>query len=156
MPIADPLKYDIRVRDRLLRKGQLEDAEIKKHLDALVDQTDRLVELELKQPALQKESERAEYAPRISRPSPTIARPAPIRPFDEEGDDDLPVPSDLDDDDDDLDDEDDEDDEDDDEAEDKAAKPAAAAQPEEKAEEKAEEKPAAEKSDDEDDWGSEP
>ena len=155
MPIADPLKYDIRVRDRLLRKGQLEDAEIKKHLDALVDQTDRLVELELKQPALQKESERAEYAPRISRPSPTIARPAPIRPFDEEGDDDLPVPSDLDDDDD-LDDEDDEDDEDDDEAEDKAAKPAAAAQPEEKAEEKAEQKPAAEKSDDEDDWGSEP
>ncbi len=108
MPIADPLKYDIRVRDRLLRKGQIDDAEIKKHLDSLADQSERMVELELKQPALQKESERAEYAPRISRPSPTIARPAPIRPFDEEGDDELPVPADLEDDEDE--DEDDEDD----------------------------------------------
>ena len=115
MPIDEPLKYDIRVRDRLLRKGLINEGEIKTHLDALSDLGDRLIEIELKQPALQKESERAEYAPRISRPSPTLARPAPIRPFDEEdeSEEDLAVPPvDDDDEDDDLDDEDEDEDED--------------------------------------------
>lgn len=87
MPIVEPLKFDIRVRDRLLRKGLLSESEVNKYLEALPDAADKLVELDLKQPALQKESERAEYAPRISRPSPAIARP--IRPFDEDDGDEL-------------------------------------------------------------------
>jgi hypothetical protein len=86
MPISDTLKNDIRVRDRLLRKNQLTDDEVERQDAALLDVEDKAVVLELKQPALQKESERAIDGPRISRPAPA-ARPAPIRPFEEEDDD---------------------------------------------------------------------
>jgi hypothetical protein len=86
MPISDSLKNDIRVRDRLLRKNQLTEDEVERQDAALLDVEDKAVVLELKQPALQKESERAIDGPRISRPAPA-ARPAPIRPFEEEDDD---------------------------------------------------------------------
>jgi hypothetical protein len=86
MPISEILKNDIRVRDRLLRKNQLTDEEVQRQDAALLDVEDKAVVLELKQPALQKESERAIDGPRISRPAPA-ARPAPIRPFEEEDDD---------------------------------------------------------------------
>ena len=86
MPISDSLKNDIRVRERLLRKNQLTDDEVARQDAALLDVEDKVVVLELKQPALQKESERAIDGPRISRPAPA-ARPAPIRPFEEEDDD---------------------------------------------------------------------
>jgi hypothetical protein len=86
MPISDTfLKNDIRVRERLLRKNQLTDQEVERQDAALLDVEDKAVVLELKQPALQKESERAIDGPRISRPAPA-ARPAPIRPFEEEDD----------------------------------------------------------------------
>ena len=86
MPISEILKNDIRVRDRLLRKNQLTDSEVERQDSALLDVEDKAVVLELKQPALQKEAERAIDGPRISRPAPA-ARPAPIRPFEEEDDD---------------------------------------------------------------------
>jgi len=86
MPISDSLKNDIRVRDRLVRKNQLTEDEVERQDAALLDVEDKAVALELKQPALQKESERAIDGPRISRPAPA-ARPAPIRPFEEEDDD---------------------------------------------------------------------
>jgi len=86
MPTSDSLKNDIRVRDRLLRKNQLTESEVERQDAALLDVEDKAVVLELKQPALQKESERAIDGPRISRPAPA-ARPAPIRPFEEEDDD---------------------------------------------------------------------
>ena len=86
MPISEILKNDIRVRDRLLRKNQLTDSEVERQDSALLDVEDKAVVLELKQPALQKESERAIDGPSISRPAPA-ARPAPIRPFEEEDDD---------------------------------------------------------------------
>ncbi|RYZ04999.1 MAG: hypothetical protein EOO73_21645 [Myxococcales bacterium] len=88
MPISDTLKNDIRVRDRLLRKNQLTEDEVERQDAALLDVEDKAVVLELKQPALQKESERAIDGPRISRPAPA-ARPAPIRPFEEEDDDEV-------------------------------------------------------------------
>jgi hypothetical protein len=88
MPISDTLKNDIRVRDRLLRKNQLTEDEVERQDSALLDVEDKAVVLELKQPALQKESERAIDGPRISRPAPA-ARPAPIRPFEEEDDDEV-------------------------------------------------------------------
>ena len=88
MPISDTLKNDIRVRDRLLRKNQLSEDEVERQDAALLDVEDKAVVLELKQPALQKESERAIDGPRISRPAPA-ARPAPIRPFEEEDDDEV-------------------------------------------------------------------
>jgi hypothetical protein len=127
MPISDTLKNDIRVRERLLRKNQLTDQEVERQDAALLDVEDKAVVLELKQPALQKESERAIDGPRISRPAPA-ARPAPIRPFEEEDDEVVldpkakvkPVPAEAaaaDDDEDDDDDEDEDDDEDDEEEE---------------------------------------
>jgi hypothetical protein len=87
MPISDTLKNDIRVRERLMRKNLLSESEVERQDAALLDVEDKSVTLELKQPALQKESERAIDGPRISRPAPA-ARPAPIRPFEEEDDDD--------------------------------------------------------------------
>jgi len=124
MPIPEFFKYDVRVRERMLRKGTLTDGELTKHVDALGDVADQVVEVELKQPALQKESERIEM--RVSRPAPrpVVARVPSL-------DDDL---DDLDDEDDDLDDEDDEDEDDDaEEGEAKAApKPAVEAVVEEK------------------------
>jgi hypothetical protein len=128
MPISDTLKNDIRVRERLLRKNQLTEQEVERQDAALLDVEDKAVVLELKQPALQKESERAIDGPRISRPAPA-ARPAPIRPFEEEDDDEVldpkakPKPAAVaaaDDDLDDADDDDDEDDDDDDDDEEEA------------------------------------
>jgi hypothetical protein len=97
----------------------------------LLDVEDKAVVLELKQPALQKESERAIDGPRISRPAPA-ARPAPIRPFEEEDDDEevldpkakpkVAVVAAVDDDED-EDDEDEDDDDDDDAVEEKKPEP---------------------------------
>lgn len=125
MPISDILKNDIRVRDRLLRKNLLTEDEAQRQDSALLDVEDNAVALELKQPALQKESERAIDGPRISRPAPA-ARPAPIRPFEEEDDEEIldpkakPKAAVVDEDDEDDEDEDDEDEDDD--AEDEGAK----------------------------------
>jgi hypothetical protein len=130
MPISDTLKNDIRVRDRLLRKNQLTEDEVERQDAALLDVEDKAVVLELKQPALQKESERAIDGPRISRPAPA-ARPAPIRPFEEEDDDEevldpkakpkaAVVAAVADDDDEDEDEDEDEDDDDDDDEDDDA------------------------------------
>jgi hypothetical protein len=121
MPISEILKNDIRVRDRLLRKNLLTEDEVERQDAALLDVEDKAVVLELKQPALQKESERAIDGPRISRPAPA-ARPAPIRPFEEEDDEEVLDPKAkakpaavADDDDEDDEDEDDDDDDDEDE-----------------------------------------
>jgi hypothetical protein len=137
MPISDTLKNDIRVRDRLLRKNQLTEDEVERQDAALLDVEDKAVVLELKQPALQKESERAIDGPRISRPAPA-ARPAPIRPFEEEDDDEevldpkakpkaavaaVAAAVVADDDEEDDDDDDEDDDDDDDEEEEAAEKP---------------------------------
>jgi hypothetical protein len=131
MPISDSLKNDIRVRDRMLRKNLLTEDEVERQDAALLDVEDKAVVLELKQPALQKESERAIDGPRISRPAPA-ARPAPIRPFEEEDDDEevldpkakpkVAVVA-ADDDEDEDDEDEDEDDDDDDEDKDEAVKP---------------------------------
>jgi hypothetical protein len=131
MPISDSLKNDIRVRDRMLRKNLLTEDEVERQDAALLDVEDKAVVLELKQPALQKESERAIDGPRISRPAPA-ARPAPIRPFEEEDDDEevldpkakpkVAVVA-ADDDEDEDDEDEDDDDDDDDEEKDEAVKP---------------------------------
>ncbi|HEY4158960.1 MAG TPA: hypothetical protein VGM29_12715 [Polyangiaceae bacterium] len=141
MPIPDQFKYDVRVRERLLRSGDLSEADLKKHVDALADVSDQLVEVELKQPALQKESERVE---RVSRPAPARPIIAPARSLedelngvDDDDDDDLKpaakpgVKSEIngDEEDDDDDDEDDDDDDDDDNTE-AAKEPEAKLEPE--------------------------
>jgi hypothetical protein len=104
MPIPEFFKYDIRVRERMLKRGILSDAELGKHVDALADVTDQVIEVELKQPALQKESEREARIVSRSAPRPVIAHVPSVRSLENELNDI--------DEDDDLDDEDDEDDED--------------------------------------------
>jgi hypothetical protein len=95
MAIPDDLKFDVRVRDRLLSRGLVTEAEIDKHVKALPDLEAQAVDLTPKQPALQKESDRDIVIVRTSGVRPPIA---PIV-----HDDELPIDDDLDDDDDDLD-----------------------------------------------------
>ncbi len=95
MAIPAELKFDVRVRERLLADGLLSETEVQKHLEALPDLEGQAVELTVKQPALSNESDRDIVIVRTSGARPPVA---PIRPTD----DDLPIPDD--DDDDDLDD----------------------------------------------------
>src|SRR4051794_30500839 len=96
MPIPEDFKYDIRVRERMLKRGALTDAELTKHVDALVDVDDLVVEVELKQPALQRESEREARIISRSAPRPIVAHVPVVRSLenelndiDEDDDDDL-------------------------------------------------------------------
>src|SRR5450755_4809972 len=108
MPIPEFFKYDIRVRERMLKRGILTDAELGKHVDALADVTDQVIEVELKQPALQRESEREARIVARSAPRPIMTHVPVVRSLENELND---IEED---DDDDLDDEDDEDDDEDD------------------------------------------
>jgi len=107
MAIPDDLKFDVRVRDRLLSGGLVTEAEIDKHVKALPDLDAEAVELTAKQPALQKESDRDIVIVRTSGVRPPIA---PVSHDDVLGDDD-DLDDDLDDEDDDEDDDDDDDEE---------------------------------------------
>jgi hypothetical protein len=135
--MADALKFDVRVRERLLKKGLLTEAEVEQHLGSLPDRADGALEVGIKQPALQTEAEREVLVVR------TLARPAqPVPPPRMFGDDDDAYSDDkLDAD---IDDDDDDDDEDDDEA-----KPAK----DEKPKGDAEKVEKAEKAGVDDDWG---
>lgn len=93
MAIPAELKFDVRVRERLVSDGLLSEAEVDKHLEALPDLEGQAVELTVKQPALSNESDRDIVIVRTSGARPPVA---PIRPTD----DDLPIPDDEDDDDD--------------------------------------------------------
>src|SRR5450631_4326141 len=104
MPIPEFFKYDIRVRERMLKRGMLTASELSKHVDALADVADQVIEVELKQPALQKESEREARIVSRSAPRPVIAHVPVVRSLENELND-------IDDDeDDDIDDEDDDED----------------------------------------------
>jgi hypothetical protein len=104
MPIPEDFKYDMRVRERMLRRGVLTDSELTKHVEALTDVADLVIEVELKQPALQRESERVERV--LSRSAPRSVSHVPVvRSLENELND-------IDEDEDDLDDEDDEDEDD--------------------------------------------
>jgi hypothetical protein len=125
MPIPENFKYDVRVRERMLKRGLLTESELGKHVDALADVTDQVIEVELKQPALIKESERETRVVSRNAPRPVVAHVPSVRSLENELND-------LEDDDDDLDDLDDEDDDEDDvkvkaKAAAAAAAPAAAA-----------------------------
>ena len=105
MPIPENFKYDVRVRERMLKRGILTEGELAKHVDALADVTDQVVEVELKQPALVKESERVERVVSRAAARPLAAHVPVVRSLENELND-------IEEDEDDLDDEDDEDEED--------------------------------------------
>ncbi len=96
MAIPADFKYDVRVRERLMGDGLLSESEVQKHLEALPDLDSQVVELTVKQPALQNESDRDIVIVRTSGVRPPVL---PVR----SADDDLPIIDDDDDDDDDLD-----------------------------------------------------
>jgi hypothetical protein len=106
MPIPEFFKYDIRVRERMLKRGMLTDSELGKHVDALADVADQVIEVELKQPALQKESEREARIVSRSAPRPVIAHVPAVRSLENELND---IDDDEDDDLDDIDDDDEDD-----------------------------------------------
>ena len=83
MPIPENFKYDVRVRERMLKRGLLTEGELTKHVDGLADVTDQVIEVELKQPALVKESERVERVVTRSAPRPVVA-PMPVRSLENE------------------------------------------------------------------------
>ena len=49
---VNPWEWDVRVRERNLRKGVLEDKDVEKHLSALGDVADQAESLPIPQPAL--------------------------------------------------------------------------------------------------------
>ena len=107
MPIPEDFKYDVRVRERMLKRGALTDTELSKHVDALADVNDLVVEVELKQPALQRESEREARIVSRSAPRPVVAHVPVVRSLENElndidEDDDLDDIDDEDEDEDDL------------------------------------------------------
>jgi len=86
------LKFDVRVRERLVGDGLLSESEVAKHLESLPDLEGQAVDLTIKQPALSNETDRDIVIVRTSGARPPVA---PVRPTD----DDLPIPDDEDDDD---------------------------------------------------------
>jgi hypothetical protein len=112
----EQFKYDVRVRERMLRRGLVTDSEVEKHLGEVPDSDGKYDSLVLAQPALGRREDALPTPPPETRfgsgtpaATPAAVAPAVAAPFASADDDD-----DLDDeDDDDLDDEDeDEDDED--------------------------------------------
>jgi outer membrane biosynthesis protein TonB len=89
MAIPAELKFDVRVRERLVADGLLSETEVQKHLESLPDLEGQAVDLTMKQPALSNESDRDIVIVRTSGQRPPVA---PIRPTD----DDLPIPDDED------------------------------------------------------------
>jgi len=83
MPIPENFKYDVRVRERMLKRGLLTEGELTKHVEALADVTDQVIEVELKQPALVKESERVERVVTRAAPRPVVAA-MPVRSLENE------------------------------------------------------------------------
>src|SRR6478752_7109871 len=84
MPIPENFKYDVRVRERMLKRGLLTESELSKHVEALADVTDQVIEVELKQPALVKESERVERVVTRVAPRPVPTYTAPVRSLENE------------------------------------------------------------------------
>lgn len=88
MPLPESFKFDVRVRERFLRSGQLTEREVEERLSGLVDVAANAAAVELKQPAFQSDADRAEHAVvvRTVPPRPVVLA-APID-LDEDYDDD--------------------------------------------------------------------
>ena len=84
MPIPENFKYDVRVRERMLKRGLLTESELNQHVEALADVTDQVVEVELKQPALVKESERVERVVTRAAARPVLAHVPVVRSLENE------------------------------------------------------------------------
>jgi hypothetical protein len=85
---SELFKFDVRIRERMLRKSVLSDADVAKHLDALPDLTGQCDEMPLRQPALHRPDDGAASRMVKSVPPPRPVPQAPAAPLDNhEGDD---------------------------------------------------------------------
>ncbi|MEB2311137.1 MAG: hypothetical protein OZ921_03335 [Sorangiineae bacterium] len=95
MSESELFKYDVRVRERLMRKGQLSEAEVRAHLDALPDSVSNSEVVASAQPAVGRPEEHARAARMrdLRGPlTPPLARPPAAPPvamsFEDDDDDD--------------------------------------------------------------------
>lgn len=71
--MRDPetFKFDVRVRERMMKSGRLSSEELTKHLEAVEDVESNLADIELDQPALGRPDGSA--APKASAIPPTVS-----------------------------------------------------------------------------------
>lgn len=83
--MTDPelFKYDVRVRDRMLRARRLTEAQVSSHLERLADASDRCETLVVNQPALGPTETELVPRPRVVA-APAVAAPASPAPVVEE------------------------------------------------------------------------
>lgn len=74
MSEPEHFKYDVRIRERMLKAQQVSPAEIAAHQNALVDLAERCDTLMLAQPALAPASRESQVVP-----APAAPAPAPVR-----------------------------------------------------------------------------
>jgi hypothetical protein len=77
MDVPPNFKFDVRIRNRMLAKRTITEADVEKHLEALEDRQDKVQGIELVQPALTNPEDRP--TPPASAPVPTLS--AEPRPF---------------------------------------------------------------------------
>jgi len=81
MDLPANFKFDVRVRPRLLARGQLTEAEVEKHLEGLPDAQPQADMIDLPQPALTTPEERERAAaqrPSVVAPRPVAAAPTSV------------------------------------------------------------------------------
>ena len=77
MDVPHNFKFDVRIRNRMLAKRTITEADVEKHLEALEDRQDKVQGIELVQPALTNPEDRP--TPPASAPVPTLS--SEPRPF---------------------------------------------------------------------------
>lgn len=90
---SEIFKFDVRIRERMLRKGTLSEGEVGKHLESLSDVAAQGEDLVLRQPALHRHDEGAARMTKSVPPPPRSVPPpasAPASATDgAEGEDDI-------------------------------------------------------------------
>jgi hypothetical protein len=74
-------KLDVRIRERMLRKGLLSEAEVNKHLEALPDVASQGEDLVLRQPALHGLEGGGPMRPKNPAPPRSVPPPVPAAPI---------------------------------------------------------------------------
>jgi hypothetical protein len=70
---SEIFKYDVRIRERMLRKGTLSEGEVGKHLESLSDVASQGEDMVLRQPALHRHDD----GPKLTKSVPPAPRSVP-------------------------------------------------------------------------------
>ena len=74
---SEIFKFDVRIRERMLRKGTLSEAEVGKHLESLSDVAAQGEDLVLRQPALHRHDDAPKLTKSVPPPPPRSVAPPP-------------------------------------------------------------------------------